>query len=197
MNKNLIKIPSILVKYGFKHSCRLFYIYFITPIRVTIAPSLLKCYQKWNSIKCRSFLKDIEITYWKKKMDKLLKSGEHGYKLKIEELGLDKDQLHTLQNTHQASDGIVIADIDQDGFIYSPYGSIKGLPIIAKENFTKRNRFVLQIVVINGYVGVRKDYKSNKVSFLNELKALYYLGIAGCNVPTLLGIDFRNLSLTF
>ena len=46
-------------------------------------------------------------------------------------------------------------------------------------------------------MGVEKDYRGNRTFFVNETKALYKLGLSGCNVPAILSVDFDNLTLTF
>lgn len=46
-------------------------------------------------------------------------------------------------------------------------------------------------------MGVKKHYNGNRLSFVNEINALYNLRLSGCNVPAIMDIDFNNLTLTF
>ena len=195
--KRILKIPIVISRYGFVHSLRLFYISYVLPVRVKMAPISLKFYRKINSIKSQNYSLNKELKYWEKKKEEILKRGKDGYKIRIDELGLNQEKLQLLKNTQQQSHEVVIAEIDQDGFILSHFGPIKDLPTISKEQYVMRKRFTLQIVAINGNIGVKKNYNGDRVSFLNELRALHSLGVAGCNVPAIMDIDFNNLILAF
>ena len=169
----------------------------VTRPAVTIRERLLSTYLKFYLMTKRVLEKyysiDKEIADWKNKKDELLRSGETRYKIKIEELGLDKKNLELIKKIRQKSNEVTIAEIDQDGFLRSYFGPIKSLQTVSQKDFLSRKRFNLQLVCLDGYVGVKKDYNGNKVSFLNEIKSLHILGQAGCNVPTILNIDFDNL----
>jgi len=102
-----------------------------------------------------------------------------------------------LEKIQKRSHEVVIAEIDQDGFLLSHFGPIRNATTISEKHFLARKRYNLKVVAINGYVGVKKDYKGNKLSFVNEIAALYNLGIAGSNVPVIMDIDFNNITLTF
>ena len=143
------------------------------------------------------YLMNEEIHFWRENKDILVKTGLKGYKIKIEELGLEHNNLELLKKAIKKSNNVEIAEIDQDGFFLPHFGSIKNVPVISKKIFNKRKRFSLKLIAINGVVGIKKNFKDNKQSFLNELRALHYLGMAGCNVPAILDIDFKKLRLTF
>jgi len=44
---------------------------------------------------------------------------------------------------------------------------------------------------------VRKNFRGNKVAFVNELEAALDLKGAGCQIPAILRVDFERLSITF
>jgi tRNA A-37 threonylcarbamoyl transferase component Bud32 len=126
----------------------------------------------------------------------LLEAGEQGYRIRIEELGLDRENLALLQEAQQHSPEVEIAEFDQDGFMLSHFGPMQDAPIVSEAQFTPRNRTKLTLVALNGYAGVRKNYRGNKLSFANEIRALHRLGLAGGNVPAILDVDFDALTLT-
>ena len=159
-------------------------------------PSYLRFYIWIMSMIDRYYLAAREIQYWSRNKGELLKQGKNGYRVKIEELGLDKENLKSLKQSQQKSSEIIIGEIDQDGYILSYFGSISNIPTISRDEFLPRKRFKLQLVALDGYVGVKKNYKNNKVSFINEIKALHILGKAGCNIPAIMGVDFNKLTLT-
>ncbi len=130
-----------------------------------------------------------------KQQEQILQAAKSGYKIKVEHLGLTTEHFNKLANIR--SKEIVIGKIDQDGFLLSFFGDIPGIPQVSEKDFMPRLRFEINLVAIDGYVGIKKNHKGNKLFFINELIALHLLGLAGCNVPALLNIDFENLSLTF
>ncbi|GAH53594.1 unnamed protein product, partial [marine sediment metagenome] len=89
---------------------------------------------------------------------------------------------------------MVIAEIDEDGFLLSHFGVIRNAPTVSEKQFLVRKHHNLKLVAINGYVGVKKDYKGDKVSFVNEIKVLHCLGLTGRNVPAIMDVDFDNLT---
>lgn len=153
-------------------------------------------YRKVTTLK-QIYNVDKEIRYWKSNKKELLELGKRRYRLRIEDLGLSQEKFKLLRKLQQQSHEVVIAEVDQDGFLLSNFGPIRNAPIISKKQFLARKKFNIKVVALNGYVGVKKDYKGNKVAFVNEIKALYNLGLAGCNVPAIMDIDFDSLTLTF
>jgi len=120
--------------------------------------------------------------------------------IRIEELGLNENNLKLVEENLEKTKQVVIANIDQDGFFLSHYGPIDGVPCINQENFLPRE-CPIDLVTIDGMVGIKKNWdpmtnKNYKISFLREIEALYFLTRAGCNVPTILDVDFQNFSLT-
>jgi Methyltransferase domain len=95
------------------------------------------------------------------------------------------------------NDEIPVADIDQDGFLCPRLGAIWPAPSVSKEAFVQRIRFDLAVVDRHGQLGVRKDYRGDRIAFVNELEATLDLTAAGCQVPAVLALDFDRPSITF
>ena len=169
---------------------------FILPIIMKALPIYLRVYKK-VTLSREKYCLGKELRQWQSIKEKLLNVGAKGYKTKIEDLGLSQKKLEILKKMQQKTREVVIAEIDQDGFLLSNFGPIRNTPTISKEQFLARKRSNLKVVSINGYVGVKKDYLGNKLSFVRELRALHSLGLAGSNVPSIIDVDFDNLTLTF
>jgi tRNA A-37 threonylcarbamoyl transferase component Bud32 len=126
-----------------------------------------------------------------------LSLADKGYKTKVQQLGLDWDEIVSSKNSRQQSHKVELGEIDQDGFLLSKVGEISNMPSVTRKQFLVRKRFGLRVVAIDGYICVEKHYKGNKSSFVNEIEAHYHLGRAGCNIPVIMDVDFDNLTLTF
>ena len=174
------------------------YIYYILPAVVHILQFCLShpYYKRLKGLQNNYFI-DKEFGYWQVGKAELLTLGETGYRIRIEDLGLPREQLDRLIISQKQSKEVVIADVDQDGFLASYYGVIKDVPTIPKERFLARKNFKVQVVANNGYVGIKKNYSGRKVYFINEIKALHNLRKFGCHVPAILDVDFDNLITTF
>ena len=136
------------------------------------------------------------IRYWRRKKDEILELGRSGYLAKIDDIGLSAEQCAVLRKLNEKSREVVIAKIDQDGFILSYFGAIRNSSVVSDKNFLERNKFTLKLVALNGNVGVKKDYRGNKLAFVKEINTLHNLRIIGCNVPSIMDVDFENLTLT-
>jgi tRNA A-37 threonylcarbamoyl transferase component Bud32/SAM-dependent methyltransferase len=170
--------------------------YLIFPTFARIAPFCVKWYRRIKFLP-QLYFANKGIKYLKKNKEKILEQGRNGYKFTINELGLQQEMLELLKYKLKQSREVVIGEIDQDGFILSHFGLFRNAPIISKENFLRRKRFILQLVAIDQYVGVKKNYKGNILCFKNAIIALHNLGKAGVNVPAILDIDFDRICLTF
>ena len=53
------------------------------------------------------------------------------------------------------------------------------------------------VVACGAHVGIRKNFRGDKVAFLNELRALHTLGLGKCLIPAIMDIDFDSLTLTY
>ena len=136
------------------------------------------------------------MRHWASLEREVLQRGKKGYRVKLDDLGLNSEGLAAVKRKLSDDVEVVIARIDRDGYWVSEFGPIADAPVIPVEQFMKRGRFELSIVVVDGYVGVQKDYRGDKVSFVHELNALDKLGEAGCNVPVVLAVDTVRLRLT-
>jgi tRNA A-37 threonylcarbamoyl transferase component Bud32 len=190
------KILFILEKNGFSYALRAMYLTWIEPIMMKIAPLYLKWFRRMAASNEKGKVEQ-EIRYWRANKAELLQPSQRGYRLKIEDFGLNPENLDRLKHMQQQSTEVVLADIDQDGFFLSYFGPIEQTPTISEDQFLTRKRFGVKVVAINGYVGIKKDYRGSKSRFANELRVLYQLGRAGCNTPVILDADFDNLILTF
>jgi tRNA A-37 threonylcarbamoyl transferase component Bud32 len=166
--------------------------YLLSPLIMKVLPVYVEIYRKTIKLK-RMLFAGKELRYWEKRKDELLEDGHEGYQLKIEELGLVEETLELLK---QKTRETIIAKIDQDGYWLSNYGSIKDAPTISQNKFLPRKKTSLYVVLHNGIVGIKKNYRGNKLGFVAELNALYKLGKAGCCVPSIIDINFEELTLT-
>ena len=173
------------------------YTHFVLPTVRPVLPVCLRLYTWIKRIALKYYFAEKKIQYWRQNKDALLSLAEKGYKIRVEELGLDWKTVRLSGDGRQQSHKVELGEIDQDGFLLSKVGTIPNVPSVSKMHFLKRKRFDLRVVVIDGYVCIEKHYKGNKSSFVNEIEALYYLGRVGCSVPVVMDADFDNLTLTF
>jgi len=162
--------------------------------------------KKWNAKR--------DLARWISRKSELITNRNNA--IRIEELGLNENNLKLVKENLEKTKQVVIATIDQDGFFLSYFGPIEGVPCISQENFLPRKKLPIDLVTIDGLVGIKKNYwdqmtnpstgssrerkaklKNYKILFLREIEALYFLTKAGCNVPTIMEVDFKNCSLTF
>ena len=118
------------------------------------------------------------------------------YTVTIEQLGLPDAMLVRIKRELEAKEEVLIADIDQDGFLCIPEGDgeIKEVPQIDKRHFMPRKRLKIQIVALGDTVAVKKSFGKKIVNlfrFVNEIKVLGKLA-GKCNVPDILKIDYEN-----
>ena len=199
MNSILRKMKTILVSLsnqGVSHTMNLIYIYSILPSIMQELPRLLILYKKIKLKIDKHFVANYKIIYWRKRKDEVLKFRSSKYLIKTADLWFSTKNAERLRKLQTKSDEVVIAEIDQNGFLLSHFGIIKNLPMISSRDFLKRNRFTLKIVSKAGYLGVKKNYMGNKLAFINEFTALYYLQYTNCNIPSIMDVDFSNLTLT-
>ena len=161
-----------------------------------MAPRVLMLYKKVILKTEKYLVGDYIVNYWKRKKKTILKGRFTGYLIKLTNIGLSTEHCEKIRKLQMKSDEVVIADIDQDGFLLSRFGTIKNLPMVSDRDFLKRGRFALTLISKAGYVAVKKDYMGNKLGFIKELSALHHLQSTDCNIPSIMDIDFKNLTLT-
>jgi len=170
--------------------------------------SIRKTSKKWNAKR--------DLACWSARKSELIAYRNRA--IRIEELGLDENNVQLVRESLEKTRQVVIASIDQDGFFLSRFGPIEGVPCVSQENFFPRKRLPIDLVTVDGLVGIRKNYrdqmsnpykgslresddeaklKNYKILFLREIEALYFLTRAGCNVPVIMDVDFNNYTLTF
>lgn len=108
----------------------------------------------------------------------------------------DSDGLTRLRRTRADAGEIILADIDQDGFLRSRVGALHDVPTVSPDRFAPRLRFDLTVVDLDGVLGVKKHFKGDVPAFLAELAAGHDLRKAGCRVPAILDVDFQELTIT-
>ncbi len=175
---------------------RIAFVSFVLPLvmdtLVVYAPAHQKIKKLWQLLVAR-----VQVRRYRRRSDEFLALGPAGYRLALEDLGLSEEQLEIVDARLQTHPAFTLADIDQDGFVLSHVGPIRGMPCVPSQDFVERKRFRLTLVAQAGAVGIKKDYRGNRLSFVSELRALHELGRAGCSVPALMDIDFDRLTLTF
>ena len=103
----------------------------------------------------------------------------------------------TCRPIRRPNNEITLASIDQDGLLLARFEQLWSAPRVAADAFLPRSRFELVVVDHDGWIGVRKDFRGNRVAFVNELEAALDLAAAGCHVPAILDVDFDRPSITF
>jgi SAM-dependent methyltransferase len=186
-------ISSSAIQSGFIHLVSVGYVNFIEPLVMDFASVYAK-FALWKKRIWKRIYLNRDLARWSLRKTELIQKGEGA--IGLEELGLGADGLKLLNEKVKLTREVVIANIDQDGFYLSKFGPIDGIPCISEESFLPRNRFTLDLIVIGGVIGIKKNYCGNGISFLTELESLYTLSKTECNVPTILDADFENYSLT-
>jgi tRNA A-37 threonylcarbamoyl transferase component Bud32 len=121
----------------------------------------------------------------------ILIRGRSGYRVGLDQLSDLGVILPELDTTTE----VVIGEIDQDGFVRSQVGELRGIPTVDANKFVPRIRYGLTLVSCQGVLAVRKDYRGDIPAFLREVRALDSLAAARCNVPALLDVDFQRLQI--
>jgi SAM-dependent methyltransferase len=83
---------------------------------------------------------------------------------------------------------VVIGHIDNDGRVLGVFGSLPGFVNISRTDYVKRYRFPLDIVVLDGYVLVRKDFQGDLSRLVREWHCLTSLW-GKANVPSVYKVD--------
>lgn len=191
------RVLETLFRRGFFHTTYLLYLYLVLPGFVAMSPFILVIYKKIKLKMDKHLFSYYSIRKWRNRKHKILEVGRFGYLLKLEELGLSVEQIDVIQQRQALSREVVVAEIDQDGLLLSNFGPINNLSMVSEKDFLIRKKFRLYVVILESHVGIKKNYRGDRLAFLKELSALHRLGIAGCNVPAVMDVDFDNLTLTY
>jgi SAM-dependent methyltransferase len=149
---------------------------------------------RWQVRRARQATADLRIKGLRERIARR-EPAQIGYRISLAELSPNLDDI--CRPMRHAGEDIVLASIDQDGFLCSRFEQLWPAPRIDASAFLPRDRFELAVVDHGGWVGVRKSFRGNKAAFVNELEASLDLAAAGCHVPPVLAVDFRQLSIIF
>jgi tRNA A-37 threonylcarbamoyl transferase component Bud32/SAM-dependent methyltransferase len=185
--------PVIVRQVGMRQLVRVGYIYFFEPQIMKVMPVYAGLIKKTRTM-WKILNKKRDLAYWSSRKSEIISRSTNV--LDIAELGLNEYGQTLLEEQLKATNQVVIAKIDQDGFFLSLFGQIEGIPCVDEAHFIPRVRSCLDLITVDRKVGVKKDYKGRVVSFIREIEALHALRKAGCNVPSILDVDFENCSLT-
>lgn len=144
-----------------------------------------RVYWKLNRIKLKIFA-DRQMKHWRKRKTEIIDNCAYGYIKNVSDLNLKIDK-----NSYKR-----IGRIDQRGRVLSEY-NIVARTRVGQDKFIKRNKNDIDIVSINGKIGIKKDYRGNKEGFIKELRGLYYANLARANVPAIIDINFDELYIIF
>ena len=192
--KKIRIIYTIAFQNGFSRLIQVEYIYLLEPTFMNLIPFYARLVLLWKRRIWKKMDIKRDLACWRQKKSDFIQKGKN--LVLLEELGINEDGLKLVQEKIKENKEVLIANIDQDGFFLSHYGPIDGVPCINKKKFLSRSKYLVDLIIIDGFVGIKKNYQRNAISFLNELKILYTLSKAGCNVPSILDADFENNSLT-
>jgi hypothetical protein len=177
---------------GLLQLLRLFCICTLAPIPARLMPFLTRLH--WQiRIYFQELCIDRDLRRLERRKSEIIAQGLNGYRLPVAQLKWFS-QLNVIQGVN-CGRFMVLGSFDQDGYLYSPAGPIGDIPWISEDRFLPRKRFLLDLVVLNGLLAIRKNYRGKKVHFVREIMTLDRLARAGCNVPAILHIDFDKLTL--
>ena len=76
----------------------------------------------------------------------------------------------------------ILARLDQDGRALSVFGALPFLPAVSEDDFLERRRYTIDVVLRQGLVLIRKDYRGDRATFIREWYNLAWLQ-GKANVP--------------
>jgi len=91
-------------------------------------------------------------------------------------------------------DEIELGEIDNDGRLLQRFGSLPDFPEVSRKEFVERYRFGLSLVVKNGFVLIRKDFRGDRGAFFRETSALARLPET-VHAPAVFSADTTCLTL--
>jgi len=98
-----------------------------------------------------------------------------------------RQAVETHLHTHPAEE-VLLGQIDNEGRVWGQFGNLPGWINISKEQFVPRARFPLDIVLLDGKVLVRKDFRRDRGRFIREWHNLAAL-MGKANVPAVYRAD--------
>lgn len=179
---------------GLLQLLRLFCIYVLAPVLARFIPLLTRLHRQ-ICIRFQERRIDRHLRRLERRKNQLIEQGLKGYRFPATKLLWFSRLSPDFIEAGNSGRVVVLGSYDQDGYLYSPTGPIGDIPWISADRFLTRKRFLLDLVILNGLLAIRKNYRGTKFHFIREIEALDRLARAGCNVPAILHIDFDNLTL--
>ncbi len=126
----------------------------------------------------------------------LLERSRCGYKVRLEDVGLDGNRVARFDGATPDLGKIYLGEVDQDGHISSDANVVPGLPRVSRDAFMPREKFKIHLVAVGGNIGIEKQYGSRRREFINELSTLLKFNELGFDVPCVLDYDLDKPTLT-
>jgi SAM-dependent methyltransferase len=90
----------------------------------------------------------------------------------------------------------VIGPIGRRGELLSRIGAIDGIRCASKDDFAARRGPPTDLVDVDGRLGIRRVYGTERGRFVQVLEAMLDLAKAGCPVPRVIAIDWNSSAIT-
>ncbi|MCC6721081.1 MAG: hypothetical protein IT243_02690 [Bacteroidia bacterium] len=101
------------------------------------------------------------------------------------------ETLFKVKNAYSGNNELLIGHFDTDGRVYSEFGNLPFQLMVSKSEFVNRTRYPMSIVIKEGLVLVKKEFRTNKKAFVNELLSVLTLP-NGIKKPHIHSFDFKN-----
>jgi hypothetical protein len=181
-------------RHGFRGCLHLLYVIGLEPLLMKPFPFYVQARRQLLDYQRRRTA-DVSLARWRSRRVEVLAVTE-SVAPRTDSL-VDPDRLDRFRAAGEVAGEVVLADIDQDGFLCSRVGDLRDVPTVPPDEFAPRTRFDLTVVDIKGVLGVKKHFKGDVAAFIAELTAGYDLLRAGCHVPAILDVDLQALTITF
>jgi serine/threonine protein kinase len=170
---------------------RLLFFRFIPPMFYWIIPHALSLIRRMLVL--RSFLgSPLDLWYLGRNKKKFIDDTLTG--VPLEELGFSKEDLDRL-NKAVKEEVVTIARIGQDGWWLPVFAPCKGGLFRNADFFSERTRYVIEVVGTSKGAFIRKNFRGNKVAFINEIYSWVVVKRAGCRVPEIVDYDVKSFTL--
>ncbi|MCH9647231.1 MAG: methyltransferase domain-containing protein [Deltaproteobacteria bacterium] len=100
-----------------------------------------------------------------------------------------------VESQREGDELVVLGHIDADGKLLSNFGTFPGFDPGSKEDFLNRSRYDLDLVLVQGWVAIRKNFRGDQRTFQKEWTILDQLA-GHARVPTVLAVDEKRYHLT-
>ncbi len=111
-----------------------------------------------------------------------------------DEYPVDEIMRRRVDEERQGRCEILLARIDMSGRAYCPYGAVPFLPLVQAEQFMMRDRYEIDIVLYDGNVLLRKDYRGRRVACFTEWVNLESMR-GKAHVPVIRNVNLRKAVL--